>query len=335
MRAYQIARFGLEHLELKNLPDPQPGPGEVLLEVQALSLNYRDFLVIQGGYNPSLDLPATPFSDAAGVVAAVGDGVSRVKEGDQVMTQFVAPWIDGPYDTAFLAQTLGTPGPGVAAERVVLSAEAVVPMPREYGFAEASTLPIAALTAWSCLRTVTQLQAGQTMLTLGTGGVAIFALQLAKAMGAHVIITSSSDEKLQRCRELGADHTINYQKTPAWDEEVLRLTNGRGVDVTVDTAGPATLDLSMRSTCPGGTIALPGALTGRKGEVTTGLMLMRRLHIAGILVDSRTHFEDMVRFIEEHDLRPVISNTFGFDELPAAVQLMAQGGHFGKIVVER
>jgi NADPH:quinone reductase-like Zn-dependent oxidoreductase len=333
MRTYRLSAFGLEHLALESAPTPQPGPGEILLDVKYLSLNFRDLMVIQGHYNPRLKLPATPVSDGAGVVAAVGPDVTRVRVGDAVMSHFVAGWLDGPFRQSYTATTLGTPGPGLAAEQVILPADAVVPIPAGYSFAQAATLPIAALTAWSALRTVSNIQAGQTILTLGTGGVSIFALQLAKAIGARVIITSRSDEKLVRARALGADHTINYATTPEWDRRVLEITGGEGVDLTVETAGPGTLDASMKATRAAGTIALLGALTGRQGAVTTGLILMKRLHIAGIMVDSRAAFEAMNRFLVEHRITPVIDHEFDFTELPAALRTMEAGEHFGKIVL--
>ena len=334
MRVYRFDQFGLEHLRLENAAAPQPGPGQVLLDVKAVSLNYRDLMVVKGLYNPSLRLPATPLSDGAGVIAAVGEGVTRVKVGDRVTSHFIAGWLDGPVRGEHVQSTLGTPGPGLAAEQVVLPAEAVVPMPAGYDFAQAATLPIAALTAWSALRTVGHVTAGQTVLTLGTGGVSIFALQLAKCMGAKVIITSSSDEKLARAKALGADHLINYRTDADWYRAVLEATGGLGVHLTVENGGPGTLDKSMRATRAGGIIALLGALTGRKGEITTGLILMKRLTIAGIFVDSRATFEQMNRFIEEHGVEPVISQRFSFEQLPEAFRLMEAGGHFGKIVVE-
>ncbi len=335
MRGYRLAAFGIGNLTLQDAPTAQPGVGQVVLDVKALSLNYRDLLVVKGLYNPGLKLPATPLSDGAGVVAAVGPGVTRVRAGDAVCSHFVAPWLDGPFRQEYLAGTLGTPGPGLAAEQVVLPADAVLPLPAGYSFEQAATLPIAALTAWSALVTVGHVQAGQTVLTLGTGGVAIFTLQLAKALGAKVVITSRSDEKLARARQLGADHTINYATTPDWELSVLDFTGGQGVDLTVETAGPGTLDRSMRATRAGGTIALLGALTGRQGTVTTGLILMKRLRIGGILVDSRSAFEVLVRFIEQHRIEPVIDQRFAFDALPDALRCMEAGRHFGKIVVTR
>ncbi len=334
MRAYHLASFGLDNLEMVESPDTlRPGPDEILVSLEAISLNYRDLLVVKGLYNPRLPLPATPISDGAGIVTAVGDNVTRVKPGDRVISHFVSGWIDGPFRQEYLATTLGTPAAGLAAEQVVLPATAVVPVPEGFTFEQAATLPIAALTAWSALQTVSDVQPGQTVLTLGTGGVSIFALQFAKALGARVIITSSSDAKLERARQLGADHTVNYSTTPDWDRSVLDLTDGVGADLTVEIGGPGTLDRSMKATRAAGTIGLLGALTGRAGNVNTGLILMKRLRIMGIMVDSRAAFEDMLRFIGQHQIEPVIDRRFTFDQLPAAFRHMAAGRHFGKIVV--
>lgn len=333
MRICLLTSFGLDHLSLEEVRAPQPGPGEVLLQVHSVSLNYRDLLVVNGLYNPRLKLPATPLSDGAGVIAAVGPGVTRVRVGDRVASHFVSGWIDGPFRQEYLNTTLGTPAAGLAAEQVVLPAEAVVPLPAGYDFEQAATLPIAALTAWSALQTVGHVQPGQTVLTLGTGGVSIFAVQLAKALGARVVITSRSDAKLDRARALGADHTINYARTPDWEQAVLEYTGGVGVDLTVETAGPGTLDRSLKATRAGGTVALLGALTGRQGPVTTGLILMKRLRVEGIMVDSRAAFEAMNRFLETHGVVPVIDRRFPFDQLPAAFRCMEAGEHFGKIVV--
>lgn len=334
MRAYRLGEFGLDNLKLESIDSPRPSPGQVLIDIKAISLNYRDLLVIKGLYNPKLKLPAVPLSDGAGVISAVGEGVERVRVGDRVTSHFVSGWIDGPFRGEYVGTTLGLPNAGLAAEQVVLPAEAVVPMPEGYDFAQAATLPIAALTAWSALVTKGHLEAGQTVLTLGTGGVAIFTLQLAKAMGATVIITSSSDEKLQRARQLGADHTINYRTRPDWERAVLEITDRAGVDLTVETAGAGTLDKSLTATRAGGTVALLGALTGLKTEINVGLILMKELHVAGILVGSRAAFEAMNRFIEQQALEPAIDRTFPFDQLPDALRHMESGRHFGKVVVE-
>jgi NADPH:quinone reductase-like Zn-dependent oxidoreductase len=333
MRAYRFGEFGLDNLKLESTDSPRPGPGEVLVDIKAISLNYRDLLVIKGLYNPKLKLPAVPLSDGAGVISAVGEGVERVRVGDRVTSHFVSGWIDGLFHGQYVGTTLGLPKAGLAAEQVVLPAEAVVPIPGGYDFAQAATLPIAALTAWSALVTKGQLAAGQTVLTLGTGGVAIFTLQFAKAMGATVIITSGSDEKLERARQLGADHTINYRARPDWEKAVLEITDRAGVDLTVETAGGGTLDRSLAATRAGGTVALLGALTGLKAQINVGLILMKELHVAGILVGSRAAFEAMNRFIEQHDVKPVIDRTFPFDQLPDALQYMESGRHLGKIVV--
>jgi NADPH:quinone reductase-like Zn-dependent oxidoreductase len=335
MLRYRLTAFGLEHLALEDVPLPEPGPGELRLAPRALSLNYRDLMIIRGTYNPRLELPVVPLSDAAGVVTAIGPGVT-LPVGSRVMTHFVAGWQDGPFDAGYLRTTLGTPGPGLAAQEVILPAHAVVEVPSRLDFAAAATLPIAALTAWSALVTVGRVQAGQTVLTLGTGGVSVFALQLGTAMGAKVVITSSSDVKLARALALagGAAQGINYGNEPEWDRRVKDLTAGRGADLVVETGGVGTLDRSLRAVRGGGTVALLGALTGLSGKVDLAGVVMRRITVAGIMVDSRRAFADLLEFIERHRIAPVIGARFSFDELPAALRLMARGGHFGKIVVE-
>ncbi len=335
MRAYQFDRFGVENLRFTDLPDPTPGPDEVLVDVRAISLNYRDVLVLRGHYNPKLRLPATPVSDGAGVVLAVGANVREVAVGAHVVGHFVTAWRDGPFRAEYVGSTLGCPGPGLAAERVVLPAAAVLPIPVGYDFAEAATLPIAALTAWSAVVTEGRVTPGQTILALGTGGVSIFALQIGKALGARVLITSSSDEKLARAKALGADVGINYRKTPEWDRAVLEATGGQGVDVTVETGGIGTLDRSLRCTRGGGVIAMLGALTGLQGPINLSFVLMKRLRIAGIMVDSLARFQEMNTFLARHAIRPVIDRRFDFRDLPAALGQMESGAHFGKIVAVR
>ena len=334
MRVFRFTHFGLDHLKLEKAEPAVPGPGEIVLDVKAMSLNYRDLMVIKGDYNPKFKLPAVPLSDGAGVVSALGAGVERVKVGDRVVSHFISGWIDGPFKSEYPGTTLGLPKAGLAAEQVVLPADAVVPIPAGYDFRQAATLPIAALTAWSALVTEGNVQGGQTVLTLGTGGVSVFALQLAKALGAQVVITSSSDEKLQRARELGADHAFNYRTNPDWEREVLTATERRGADVTVETGGAGTLTRSMRATMAGGVVALLGALTGLQDKVDVALILMKRLKIAGIMVDSRSAFEALNRFLAEHKIEPVIDRTFPFEQLPVALRYMEAGKHFGKIVVE-
>ncbi|MEQ8762985.1 MAG: NAD(P)-dependent alcohol dehydrogenase [Planctomycetota bacterium] len=333
MRFFELTEFGLENLQIREAETPEPGPGQVKVRIQALSLNYRDILVIRGHYNPKLKLPTVPISDAAGVVEATGEGVLNLRRGDRVMSHFISGWQEGRYRGEYLSTTLGTPGPGLAAEEIVLPETALVPCPEGYEPQEAATLPIAALTAWSALVTEGRLEKGQTVLTLGTGGVSIFALQIAKAMGATVIITSSSHEKLERARALGADVGIHYVEEPAWEKKVLEATSGRGVDVVVENGGAKTLTQSLKATAAGGTVALLGALTGLQAEINIAPIPMKRIRVAGVLVDSRAAFEKMVDFLSTHRIRPVIDRTFDFEELPAALEHMAGGRHFGKIVV--
>lgn len=334
MKRYLLDAFGTDHLHLQDAETPSPGPGEVRLDVKALSLNFRDILVCRGLYNPKLPLPATPLSDGAGVIGAVGPDVADVKVGDRACSHFISAWIDGPMRGEYRESTLGMPGAGLAAEQVILPAQAVVPLPKGYDFAQGATLPIAALTAWSSLFTEFDLRPEHTVLTLGTGGVSIFALQFAKAAGAKVIITSSRDEKLERTRELGADHTINYHARSDWENEVLEITDGRGADVVIENGGIETLDQSMKAVAAGGTIAMLGALTGLRGEISLSPVLMKRIRIAGIFVDSRAAFEAMNRFIERHEIDPLIDVRFPFAKLPEALDYMQTGQHFGKIVID-
>lgn len=334
MRAYELTDWGLRNLRLVERPEPTPGPGEVCLAVKAASLNFRDLLVIRGLYNPRFKLPATPLSDGAGVITAVGDDVSEWQVGDHVVSHFVSAWQSGRFESRYVERTLGLPAPGLAAEKVVLPADALVPLPPGFDFAQAATLPIAALTAWSALVTVGNVRPGQSVLTLGTGGVSIFAVQIAKSRGARVIITSSSDDKLARARRLGADETINYRTHPDWEKQVLKLTERRGVDLTVENGGAATLNQSVRATAADGTVALLGALTGLRGEVDLAQILMKRVRVAGIMVDSRDAFVEMNRFLAQHHVAPVIDRHFAFNDLDAALAHMEAGAHFGKIVVD-
>jgi NADPH:quinone reductase-like Zn-dependent oxidoreductase len=250
------------------------------------------------------------------------------------MTHFISDWIDGPFEKRYVGSTLGVPGPGVAAEKVLLPERAVVRTPRGFDAVSASTLPIAALTAWNALVTEGRLSPGEWVLTLGTGGVSVFVIQLAKAMGARVIVTSSSDEKLERARALGADVGINYKKSPRWDKDVLDATKGQGADIVVETAGIATMSASLKAARAGGLVAVLGGVTGLSGEVNIAPLTMKRLRVLGILVDSRANFEKLVAFLDEHPIQPAIDRTFLFEELTDAFRHMEAGAHFGKIVVE-
>jgi NADPH:quinone reductase-like Zn-dependent oxidoreductase len=334
MKAVEIrGGFGLDNLAVTERPDPRPGHGEVLVRVRAVSLNYRDLLTVRGQYNPKQKLPLIPCSDGAGEVVEVGEGVTRVKVGEHVGANFAQRWISGAPTRDKLRSTLGGPLDGMLAELVVLSAEGVVRVPAHLSDEEAATLPCAGLTAWSSLVTDGRLTAGDTVLLQGTGGVSIFALQFAKLLGLRAIITSSSDEKLERARSLGADAGINYRQTPDWSAKVKELTGGTGVDLVVEVGGAGTLEQSLRAVRIGGTVCLMGVLAGNALELPLPLIFMQRLRLQGILVGSREDFEAMSRAIVLHQLHPVVDRVFPFEETRAALELMDRGGHFGKICI--
>lgn len=336
MRAYEItAAFGLEHLQRVERTRPDPGPGQVAVAVSAVSLNYRDLMMVRGEYNPRQPLPLVPCSDAAGTVTAVGPGVSRVKVGDRVASCFFQAWPAGavPRDRAALRSTLGGPLSGTLAEELVLEEGGVVPAPAGLSDVEVATLPCAAVTAYSALIRQGGLQPGDTLLIQGTGGVALFALAFAKVAGARVIITSSSDEKLARAKALGADETINYRATPEWGKAARALTGGLGVDHVLELGGAGTMQESLRAVRAGGHISLIGVLAGGAARLDLTSVLMQNIRIQGVLVGSRADFEAMSRTIVQHDLHPVIDRTFAFEEAPAAFEHMASAGHFGKICV--
>jgi NADPH:quinone reductase-like Zn-dependent oxidoreductase len=333
MRAYVLQKsFGLEELKLTERPDPELGPGQVLVRLRAVSLNYRDLLVVQGKYDPRMRLPRIPCSDGAGEVVAVGPGVSRIRPGERVVGMFMQGWIEGPLTAAKGRTALGGELDGMLAEHVVLSAEGVSPFPDYLSFEEAATLPCAALTAWNALIEQGGLRPGETVLLQGTGGVSLFALQLAKAAGARGIITSSSEEKLARARKLGADEGINYKTTPDWDRRARELAGG-GVDHVVEVGGAGTLNRSLRAVRTGGHIALIGVLAGVAGPVDTVVILHRAIRVQGVYVGSRQMFEAMCRALTVNRIKPVVDRVFPFEEAVSAFRLMESGGHFGKIVI--
>jgi NADPH:quinone reductase-like Zn-dependent oxidoreductase len=322
--------FGLDNLHLIDRPDPQPGPGEILLQMKAWSLNYRDLMLVKGLYNPKLKLPFVPLSDGAGEVIGVGDGVKRVKVGDRVAGCFMQKWINGEVSDAAAKSALGGAIEGVAAEQVVLHEDGVVKFPEHLSFEEAATLPCAAVTAWNALVTHGKLKAGDTVLVQGTGGVSIFALQFAHLLGARVIATSSSNAKLERVKAMGASDGINYKETPNWEEMVKELTGGVGVDHVVEVGGAGTFNQSMKAVRLGGRVSLIGVLAG-KGEVNLMPVLMKGVCVQGIFVGSRAMFEAMNREIAVEELRPVIDRVFDFQDIQAALRHMEAGAHFGKI----
>lgn len=334
MRVLEIrAQFGLDNLQFTEREVGEPGPGEVLLEMKAASLNFRDLLTIQGFYNPRQPLPLIPCSDGVGEVIALGEGVNSEMMGKRVLPLFAQRWLSGEPTKEKLMSTLGGPLDGVLREKMILSAESLVEVPDYLSDEEAACLPCAALTAWSALIAQGGVKAGDEVLTLGTGGVSLFALQFAKMAGAKVIITSSSDEKLHRAIELGADEVINYRKDAKWGKVVKERTDGRGVDHVIEVGGAGTLAQSLRAVRIGGTISLIGVLSGGLQEINVIPILMQNIRVQGVIVGHKEMFEDMNRAMEVHKIRPVVDQVFSLDEVPEAFDRMAEGAHFGKICV--
>ena len=323
--------FGLENLAVVDRPDPAPGPGQVLVRVRAASLNYRDLLLAKGQYNPKLAFPRVLGSDAAGEVAAVGAGVTRWEPGDRVAGCFMPHWDGGPITDAAAKSAPGSDRDGVFAELIVLEEGGVVRVPDHLTFEEAATLPCAAVTAWNAL-TVAGAGPGTTVLLQGTGGVSIFALQLAKALGARALITSSSDEKLSRALALGADAGTNYKTNPDWDKWARQQTGGTGVDVVIEVGGAGTLDRSLKAVRTGGHVALIGVLAG--GTTFNPMpVLMKAVRVQGVFVGSRAMFEALNAVIAAKQMRPVIDRVFPLADAPAAFRHIESGSHFGKVVI--
>jgi NADPH:quinone reductase-like Zn-dependent oxidoreductase len=324
--------FGTEHLKIVELPDPVAGPGEAVVRVRACSLNFRDLAVMRGAYGPNVKPPLIPLSDGAGEVLEVGLGVTRVKPGDKVAGIFMQDWLEGPVDDLKANSALGGSINGMMAEKVCLKADGLVQYPSHLTLEEAAALPCAAVTAWHALFRSGGLKPGESVLLQGTGGVSIFALQFAKMAGARVIMTSSSDIKMERLRTMGADAVVNYKTTPDWDKPVRQLTNGVGVDHVVEVGGAGTLPLTSKSVRRGGHIALIGVLAGR-GEFDPRLMMLKSARLHGIFVGSREMFEEMNRAITLAAMRPVIDRVFEFGELQEALSYLASGAHFGKVCI--
>ncbi len=333
MRAFEIKQpSGIDALDLVERPIPSPGYGQVLVKIRAVSLNYRDLLVVKGAYSRNLPLPLIPCSDGAGEVVEVGDGVTRVKPGDRVAGTFFQTWISGELDENKARSALGGAIDGVLAEYVLFNQDGLVNVPEHLSHEEAATLPCAAVTAWNGLITSGGLKTGDTVLVMGTGGVSIFALQFARISGARVIVTSSNDEKLERVKQLGASDGINYKSVPDWDKRVLEITGRRGVDHVVEVGGAGTLTKSLRAVRMGGHISLIGVLSGT-GEANPLPAIMKNIRIQGIYVGSREMFEAMNRAISLHQLHPVIDRVFPFEETREAFRYMESGAHFGKVVI--
>ncbi|OON40321.1 hypothetical protein BTJ39_07830 [Izhakiella australiensis] len=325
MKAYKLTGRQRPLLAAEELPTPQPGIGQVVIRIKAASLNYRDILVASQAEG------IVPLSDGAGVISAIGAEVRGFSVGDRVVIGFMPGWVEGEFSADKQDSSLGGPGvDGVLAEQVVVNAAGISHIPDSMTFEEAATLPCAAVTAWSALFERRPLLPGETVLLLGTGGVSIFALQLAKIAGAKVIITSSSDEKLQRARQLGADHLINYHHNSDWASEVLRLTAGKGVDLAVDVAGPATLNSTLKATRHGGRISLMGVLTGFDGKIDTGAILAKRITLQGIYVGPVS----TLKALTLSGIKPYIDRVYPLDEADQAYQSMSEKNHFGKLVIK-
>ncbi|HEY0479900.1 MAG TPA: NAD(P)-dependent alcohol dehydrogenase [Kofleriaceae bacterium] len=332
MRAYELQpRDGFDALTLVDRPAPPLGPTDVRVRVRAVSLNFRDLGMVKGAKKRKA--PVVPVSDGAGEVIEVGAAVTRYKPGDRVAGAFFPHWLDGGMSEAAHAAALGGSHDGMLAEQVVLPETAWVRMPARLSFEAAATLPCAGVTAYHALFEGAQLRPGDTVLLQGTGGVSMFGLQLAKAAGARVIVTSSSAAKRDRVLALGADHVIDYKADAAWGETARAWTGGRGVDIVIEVGGPGTFDQSVAALRYGGTMSLLGVLTGTKGEVNTYGVFHKGLRIAGIYVGSVAMFEGLVRALEARQIEPIIDRTFGFAEAREAYAYLASGAHFGKVVI--
>ncbi len=331
MRAWQVSSFGIDSLEFVERPTPAPGPGEVLLGVRAVSLNYRDLLVVKGLYNPKMKLPRIPCSDGAGTVVEVGAGVTMWKPGDRAAGIFMQNWLDGPLTAAKARGALGGDIDGMLAEFVVLKEDGLVALPDHLSYQEAATLPCAAVTAWNALA-AGDLKPGATVLIQGTGGVSIFALQFARLKGARVLGISSSQEKLERAIAMGLDAGLNYRYNPAWERWAVDQTGGAGVDLVVEVGGAGTLAHSLKAICPGGMVSQVGVLATTADPFPIPLILHKMARIHGIHVGSRRDFEEMSRAISLAELRPV-GEEFHWTQTREVFERMEEASHFGKLVL--
>ena len=337
MRALKVeAPWGIDAIQVVETPDPTPGPGEVLVRMRAVSLNYRDMLMVAGMYGrmSSGTGAITPFSDGCGIVEAVGPGVTRMQPGDRVATMFFQRWISGPPNLDKLSSSLGSPIPGAGRELAVFSQEGLSKVPEFLTDQQVATLPCAALTAWRALFEDGDLRPGDTVVLQGTGGVSIFGLQFAHAAGLRTLITSSSDGKLERAKALGADHLVNYRQTPEWSGPVREATAGVGADLIIEVGGGGTIEQSMKAIRIGGHVAIVGVVAGLGGPFNTAALIGNSVKVQGLSVGSRDMFEAMCRFMELKRIEPVVDKVFPWTEAKAAFAAMQSGEHFGKIVLE-
>jgi len=336
MKAFNIVEIGkgLESWRRVDLPDPTPGPGQVLIRVNAVSLNPRDLMVISGHFPIPPKEKAIPVSDGAGEIIAVGPGVTRWKVGDRVFGSYYPYWHNGPFPPDAELHALGGPLDGMLAQLVTLPESGVIRVPNPLNYEEAATLPVAALTAWNAvMESVPRMNPGATVLTLGTGGVSLFAIQFALACGFRVIATTSSQVKAGRLRSLGVSDVINYKETPNWQQEVLRLTNGLGVDQVIEVGGTGTLPKSLESVRSGGLVSLIGLLTGFADPINTSPILFKKIRLQGAGVGSTQMAEAMTHTIAALKLKPVIAEVFGFEQAKDALAKLQDTHNFGKLVI--
>lgn len=335
MRVFQIeGDWGIDNLKLSVRPEPEPGPGQVLLRMKASSLNYRDLVVPDRGYGSYTGtLPLIPVSDGVGEVVAVGPGVRRVAPGDRVCPTFFQGWIAGEANLDRLTGSLGGPIDGTMAEFMCLSEEGVVKAPAHLTDIEAATLPCAALTAWSALTTCAATKPGDRVLVQGCGGVALFAVTFAKLLGAHVTVISSSAERIERVTALGADAAVDYRAVPEWAKATREITGGRGYDLILELGGEKTLPQSLRCIRPGGTVAMIGVLSGSTMAASLGVIVTRQVRLQGVTVGHRDGFEAMLRAIEQHRVKPVVDRVYAFAELKQALAHLKSGAQFGKLCI--
>ena len=339
MRAYQVMEFGVEKLQLVELPEPAVAAGMVLVRVRAVSLNYRDLMIVKGLYNPRLERPRIPCSDGAGEIVAVGEGVTRVQAGDRVCGIFMQRWLDGGLTAEKSKAALGGDVDGMLAEYVLLSADGVVKFPEHLSYEEAATLPCAGVTAWNALQhagvPAAPINAGATLLIQGTGGVSLFALQFGAVLGAAVIGTSSSDEKLTRAKTIGLRKGCNYRETPKWAKWATEVTGGVGVDRVIEVGGAGTFGQSLQAVRVAGMVAQIGVLTGgtTSDPVVLTPILHKQIRVQGIYVGSRAIFEEMNAAIAQAGMHPVVDRVFAFQEAREALKWLESGSHFGKIVI--
>lgn len=335
MKAYRILHGAkIDGLQLKDIVEAPLDPYEVRVAVKAVSLNYRDLMVAEGAYPVKVDRPVIPCSDGAGEVMAVGSMVTRVQPGDRVAASFFPHWLEGQPDQAKIRSSLGGDTDGMLAQSITLHEDALVRIPDQLSYLEAATLPCAGVTAWNAIFESSSVQPGDTVLLLGTGGVSIMGLQMAKAAGLRVIITSSSDDKLERARALGADETINYRTVPEWHEEVQRRTDGKGVDLVLEVGGEGTILRSLASTTVDGTIAVIGGVSGFGGELNPFSLVTGAKRMVGIFVGSRAMLEQTAGFFAGAGIKPVVDRVFPFAEAKEAYRHLQSGAHFGKVVID-